>query len=149
MSPVFFFLPSLPLSRDVLWVHLWGGQNILCLGILIQSHQLTGWNILAAISVSINLGWIYFEHIRVLMIDLLVFVVLGVLLTAVHTFLLLFSVYPPILYWFFIDPLWWHPMENCLVSARFIHIYPVVCSGKSFWYLAAWIFPHGLDYDVE
>ena len=59
-------LPSIPLYHSVLWVNLWGGRNVLWIGILIQSRQLPGWNMLDAICVSINLEWVHFVHFHVL-----------------------------------------------------------------------------------
>ena len=90
VSPTFFYLPNLPLPYSVLWVHLWGGLHVLWLFIWIQSSELPGWNILASIYVSINLGWVYFVYIHVLIISFLEIIVTIVLLMETFTLLFLF-----------------------------------------------------------
>ena len=69
-----------------------------------------------------------------------------VLLAEVHTFLFLFLCIPthPLLIFHLVHILWWYHMENCSVSAKFIHILLAVCSGLKNWYLASIILLPGL-----
>ena len=98
------------------------------------------------ICVSKILWWIFFVFIHILIIALLENLMLWVLLVEIHAFLFLFRCITThtLMHLNRNQIIWWNTLGNCLVSAGYIHIAPVVCSNKRFWYLASWIFLPGL-----